>query len=47
SGARHRQAAGRPAGGGDPEGQAAGAVQGQGHPLQRRADPAQSRQGRI
>ena len=37
----HRQAAGRPGRRGHPQAPQAGALQGQGHPLQRRAGPAQ------
>ena len=40
---RHRQAAGRPGRGGHPQAPPAGALQGQGHPLQRRAGAPEGR----
>ena len=43
---RRRQGAGRPDGRPHPLAAQAGAVQGQGHPVRRRADPPQGRQGR-
>ena len=43
---RHRQGAGGPHGLADPQGPPAGALQGQGHPLQGRAHQAQGRQVR-
>ena len=43
----HRQADGRPDGRGDPQGAPARAVQGQGHPLRRRAGPQEGREARM
>ena len=46
-GGRRGQAPGRSGGGGDPRFPRAGALQGQGHPLHRRADPAQGREEEV